>query len=115
MMRRRQFITPLGGVAAWPLAARAQQPGRLGRIGSLMNFAANDPEGQARFAVFLEGLQQLGWTNGRNLQIDNRWVGSDPEYIRKQAIELVGLTPRHNLSALATSDPYHTNRVRVRH
>jgi putative ABC transport system substrate-binding protein len=65
----------------------------LGRIGSLMNFAANDPEGQARFAAFLEGLQQLGWTNGRNLQIDNRWVGSDPEYIRKQAIELVGLTP----------------------
>jgi putative ABC transport system substrate-binding protein len=58
-----------------------------------MNFAPNDPEGQARFAAFLEGLQQLGSTNGRNLQIDNRWVGSDPEYIRKQAIELVGLTP----------------------
>jgi hypothetical protein len=92
-MRRRDFITLVGGgVAAWPLGARAQQPGRLGRIGSLMNFAANDPEGQARFAAFLEGLQQLGWTNGRNLQIDNRWVGSDSEYIRKQAIELVGLT-----------------------
>jgi putative ABC transport system substrate-binding protein len=95
-MRRRDFIKVIGGVgatAAWPLATRAQQPERLGRIGSLMNFAANDPEGQARFAAFLEGLQQLGSTNGRNLQIDNRWVGSDPEYIRKQAIELVGLTP----------------------
>jgi len=94
-MRRRNFIKVIGcagATAAWLLAARAQQPG-LRSIGSLMNFAANDPEGQARFAAFLEGLQQSGWTNGRDFQIDNRWVGSDPVYIRKQAFELVELTP----------------------
>ena len=67
-MRRREFITLLGGAAAaWPLAARAQQPQRMRRIGVLMNLAADDPEGQARNAVFLQGLQELGWTVGRNV------------------------------------------------
>jgi putative tryptophan/tyrosine transport system substrate-binding protein len=102
-LKRRDFITLLGGAASWPFAARAQQPGRVRRIGSLMNFAANDPEGQARFAAFLEGLQQSGWANGRNFQIDNRWVGSDPEYIRKQAVELVGLTPEAILASAGTT------------
>ena len=68
---RREFITLLGGAAAaWPLAARAQQPERMRRIGVLMNFAADDPEGQARLAAFLQGLQELGWTDGRNVRID---------------------------------------------
>jgi putative ABC transport system substrate-binding protein len=92
-VRRRAFISLLGGAAAWPLAARAQQPERMRRIGALMNFAATDQEGQARFAAFVEGLQELGWANGRNVQIDNRWVGSDADYIRKHAVELAQLRP----------------------
>jgi putative tryptophan/tyrosine transport system substrate-binding protein len=68
-MRRREVITLLGGaVVAWPLAARAQQPERLRRIGVLMNLAADDPESQARNAAFLQALQQLGWTDGRNVR-----------------------------------------------
>ena len=93
-MKRREFIALLGGAAAaWPLAARAQQRERMRRIGALMNFAATDQEGQARFAAFVEGLQELGWANGRNVQIDNRWVGSDADYIRKHAVELAQLRP----------------------
>ena len=69
-MRRRQFIVLLGGApTAWPLAMRAQQPERMQRVGVLMNQAANDPEGRARIAAFLQGLQQLGWTEGRNVRI----------------------------------------------
>jgi putative ABC transport system substrate-binding protein len=73
-MRRRDFITLLGGAAAaaWPLAARAQQPGEIRRIGVLMASAADDSESQARIAAFLQGLQQLGWADGRNVQIDLR-------------------------------------------
>jgi putative ABC transport system substrate-binding protein len=68
-MRRREFITLLGGVAVgWPLAALAQQPERIRRIGVLMNFRANDPEGQARVTAFVQGLQKLGWTEGSNVQ-----------------------------------------------
>jgi putative ABC transport system substrate-binding protein len=93
-MRRREFITLLSGaVAGWPLAARAQQDKRMRRIGVLMNFAAADPEGQARFAAFLQGLQQLGWIDGRNVQIDIRWVGSNVDDIRKHAAELTRLAP----------------------
>ncbi len=74
-MIRREFITLLGGAAAaWPLAARAQQPERMRRIGVLIAFAEDHPVGQARVTAFLQGLQQLGWTDGRNVRIDYRWV-----------------------------------------
>ena len=83
-MKRRAFITLLGGAAAaWPLAARAQQPGRMWRIGVLMNLAADDPEGQARIAAFHQGLQEWGWTLGRNAQIDVRWSAVDAESSRR--------------------------------
>ena len=79
-LKRREFITLLGGAAAaWPLAARAQQGERMRRIGVLMPCAADDPEGQARIAAFLQGLQQLGWTIGRNVRIDTRWGDGDAE------------------------------------
>jgi len=71
-MTRRAFITLLGGAAAWPVAVRAQQGERVRRIGVLMNLAADDPEAQVRLAAFHQGLQELGWTVGRNLRIDTR-------------------------------------------
>jgi putative tryptophan/tyrosine transport system substrate-binding protein len=92
-VKRREFITLLGGAAAWPLAARAQQGDRMRRIGVLMGMAENDPEGQARIAAFLEGLQQLGWTDGRNVRIEYRWPAGDAERIRRYAAELVALAP----------------------
>jgi putative ABC transport system substrate-binding protein len=93
-MRRRDFIMLLGGAAvAWPLAARAQQPERMRRVGVLMSLAADDPEGQARIAAFLQALQQLGWTDGRNVRIDTRWGAGNAEDIRKYAAELVALAP----------------------
>jgi putative tryptophan/tyrosine transport system substrate-binding protein len=92
-MRRRAFITLLGGAAAWPLAARAQQPERMRRIGVLMSTTADDPLGQARIAAFLHGLQQLGWTDGRNVRIDARWSAGDADRSRRYAAELVGLAP----------------------
>jgi putative tryptophan/tyrosine transport system substrate-binding protein len=77
-MTRRAFITLLGGVAAWPLAARAQQAGEhMRRVGVLMS-VANGPEGQARLAAFLNGLRQAGWIEGRNVRIDQRWGAGDP-------------------------------------
>jgi putative tryptophan/tyrosine transport system substrate-binding protein len=93
-MRRREFITLLGGAAvAWPTAARAQQPEQMRRIGVLMNFAAEDAAAQARLAVFLKALQQLGWMDGRNVRIDIRWSASEPERVRKYAAELVAFLP----------------------
>ena len=95
-MRRREFITVIGGAAAavWPVATRAQQqPGRVRRIGVLMNFSADDPEGQARLAVFLQGLQEAGWSVGRNAQIDIRWAAGDAVQMRKQVAEMVALAP----------------------
>jgi len=92
-VKRREFITLLGGTAAWPLAARAQQPERMRRVGALMNTAADSADGQARFAAFVHGLQQLGWTDGRNAQLDVRWAAGDPERIRRYAAELVALSP----------------------
>ena len=94
MMRRREFIALLGSTAiAWPLAARAQQPDRMRRIGVLMTLAGDDAEGQTRIAAFLLGLQQLGWTDGRNVRIDARWGAGDSERMRRNAIELVALAP----------------------
>jgi putative ABC transport system substrate-binding protein len=99
-MKRREFITLLGGAAAaWPLAARAQQGERVRRIGVLMTLAADDPEGQTRLVAFVRGLQQLGWTVGRNMRIDTRWAAGDAERIRKYAAELVTLSPDVILAA----------------
>jgi putative ABC transport system substrate-binding protein len=93
-MRRREFILALGGAAAaWPLAARAQQRERMRRIGVLMNFTSDDPVSQDRLAAFVQGLQELGWTVGRNLQIDYRWGAGNVERYRTFAAELVALTP----------------------
>jgi ABC-type uncharacterized transport system substrate-binding protein len=91
-MRRRQFITLLGGAAAWPLVARAQQRERMRRIGVLMTTAADDPEGQARIAAFLQGLQQWGWTVGGNVRMDIRFA-ADNAATRKQANDLANLAP----------------------
>jgi ABC-type uncharacterized transport system substrate-binding protein len=93
-MRRRDFITLLGGATvAWPLAARTQQVERVRRIGILFGLAANDPLGKAAIAVFLQELQQLGWADGRNVQIEYRWGGGDADDLRKYASELVTLAP----------------------
>ena len=93
-MRRREFITLFGVAAlAGPCAARAQQADRVRRVGVLMSRAAGDPEEQARFAGFLQGLQKLGWTDGRNVRIDYRWAAADADRSRTYAAELVALTP----------------------
>ena len=105
-MRRREFITLLGGAAAWPLAARAQQPERTRRIGVLMPAAADDPESLARVGAFLQGLQELDWTDGRNVRIETRWGAGNAERIRKYAAELVELGPdvilAHGASAVGS-------------
>jgi putative tryptophan/tyrosine transport system substrate-binding protein len=92
-MRRREFMRLVGGVAAWPLAARAQQSERKRRVGVLMGLAADDAEAQDRIAAFEQGLQQSGWTNGRNLQIDYRRGAGNTEVRRKYAAELIALAP----------------------
>ena len=102
-MRRREFITLLGGAVAWPLAARTQQLQRMRRVSVLMNYASDDAEGQARLAAFHQGLQQLGWTVGKNVQIDYRWGAGDADRIRKFAAELVALAPDVILSASSSS------------
>src|SRR5271169_4592245 len=101
-MRRREFITLVGGAAvAWPRVAQAQQPER--RIGVLMSMAADDGEGKARIAAFLDGLQQLGWADGRNVRIDTRWPGNDADRYRKYAAELIALAPDVILASGSTS------------
>ena len=93
-MRRRDFIkATLSAVTAWPLAGRAQQRDRMRRIGVLMALAADDPAGQARFIAFVQALQELGWTDGRNVRIDTRWAAGDAERFRRYAAELVALAP----------------------
>jgi putative tryptophan/tyrosine transport system substrate-binding protein len=103
-MRRREFISLLGGVAmAWPLAARAQQPERLKRIGVLMDFEEAKPEGQARQMAFVRGLQRLGWTEGNNIEIDTRWASDDADRERRFAAELVSLAPHVILASTSAS------------
>src|SRR5262245_11451100 len=93
-MRRREFITLLGGATVtWPLAARAQQPDRMRRIGVLMGFPESDSQAQSFIAAFRDGLQKLGWTDGRNIRIDTRWPGFDAESRQRFAKELVALQP----------------------
>jgi putative tryptophan/tyrosine transport system substrate-binding protein len=106
-MRRREFLTVLGSATlAWPLVARAQQAERMRRIGVLMAQAADDAEGQARLAAFLQGLQELGWTVGRNVRIDYRWGAGDTNRIHRYAAELIALAPDVILAtATATVGP----------
>src|SRR5215831_7152532 len=92
-LKRREFITLLGGAAASPLAARAQQGGRVRRVGVLMSTAADDPEALLRVSALAQGLGELGWSVGRNLQIDYRWGAGDAERFRRSATELVALAP----------------------
>src|SRR6476660_5071680 len=93
-MRRREFITLLGGTpVTWPIATWAQQRGQVARLGVLMSAAANDPDGDARITAFRQALQRLGWTEGQSVQIDVRWAGGDAALDRKFAAELVALTP----------------------
>jgi putative tryptophan/tyrosine transport system substrate-binding protein len=93
-MRRREFIGLLGGAAvSWPLGGRAQWAGHVRRIGFLLGLAENDPEGHARIMAFRQGLEARGWTEGRNVRIDYRFVGGDPERVRSYAAELVASAP----------------------
>ena len=119
-MKRREFIALVGGAAAWPLAAQAQQPERMRRIGVLFGLAASDPDTQARLAAFLQGLQQLGWTEGRNVQIESRWGAGNADNTRKYAAELAALAPDVILAtggavrAAASGDSHRADRIRGR-
>jgi putative tryptophan/tyrosine transport system substrate-binding protein len=102
-MRRREFITVLGGAAGWPLAAGAQQSDRIRTIGLLVAGTADDPEYQARIGAFLQALKQLDWVDGLNARIDIRWTTTNADTIRKQAAELAALTPDVILAATGTT------------
>src|SRR3954462_14143352 len=117
-LRRREAITLLGGAAAaWPLVARAQLPGeRMRHIGVLLPAAGEDPEYQARIGEFQQGLQEAGWSIGRNVRMDTRWATANAASIHKQAAELAALMPeRHSGSRcldrgdIAAGDPHHTD------
>jgi putative ABC transport system substrate-binding protein len=92
-VKRREFITVIGGAVAWPLAAHAQQAERMRRIGVFSTLSADDPEWQARLAAFHQGLQELGWIVGRNIRIEHRVGPGDEDYLRRRAAELVVLAP----------------------
>src|SRR3954453_20235537 len=99
-MRRRKFLRVLGSAGiGWPLAAVAQQPGRLRVIGMLVAGTADDPEHQARVEAFRQGLERLGWTDGRNVRFDIRWATTSPDALRKHAAELAALAPDVIVSA----------------
>ena len=104
-LRRREFITLLGGAAAWPVVAHGQQPERVRRIGTLSAFGADDPEWQVRIAAFQHRLRQLGWIEGRNLRMDYRHSAGDPERGQTYAAELVALAPDVLLAGGGTSVP----------
>jgi ABC-type uncharacterized transport system substrate-binding protein len=100
-VRRREFLTLVGAAVAWPIAARAQQPDRMRRIGVLMGYPENDLEGPAFFAAFRGGLEKLGWVEGRNIRLDTRWASPDDAEARQRfAKELVALQPDVILSAV---------------
>src|SRR5215510_7069250 len=101
-MRRREFITILGGAAAWPLTARAQQSERMRRIGVLMHTAADDADGQTRLAAFLQGLQQTGWAVG-SVHIDTRWAFANSDRFRSHAVDLLALGPDVVLASTSQS------------
>jgi ABC-type uncharacterized transport system substrate-binding protein len=104
MMRRREFVTLLGGAAAaWPAGARAQQDERMRRIGVLMASAADDPVSQARFAAFLQGMSRLGWTDDRNVRIDTRWATTNADDLRRHAAELAALAPEVLVAGTGTA------------
>jgi putative ABC transport system substrate-binding protein len=92
-MKRREFISLLGGAATWPLAAHAQQPERMWRVGALSGTGGDDPASQERLSVFLQEMNKLGWTVGRNLRLEERWGAGNVEHLRKQAMELIALAP----------------------
>src|SRR6516164_4755368 len=92
-LKRRQFITLLGGAAAWPLVARAQRRERVRRIGVLMSFAASDPDAQLRIGAFDRGMRDLGWLEGRNLHTEYRWAADEGDALRNHARELVRMAP----------------------
>jgi putative ABC transport system substrate-binding protein len=92
-MRRREFITLVSGAAAWPLAAQAQQKEQMRRVGVLMHTTGGEPEAQARLAAFLQGLQEAGWSVGRNVQVDTRWSTGDLARLSKDAAQLVETRP----------------------
>ncbi len=92
-MRRREFLGVLGGAAAWPVVARAQQRERVRHIGVLMHTTSDEPDAQAQMAAFLQGLQWANWEVGRNVRVETRWSGGDPARLRKNAAELVALNP----------------------
>ena len=112
-MRRRQFIAALGGAAAWPLAAHAQQPERMRRVGVLMNQRADVPVAHARYNAFIQGLGTLGWIEGRNLTIDVRWGAPEAERFRKDAAELIALKPEVLLATSGATMPALTEATRT--
>jgi len=118
MIRRRQFITLLGGAAAWPLAARAQQGNRVRRIGVLMNLEADDPESQARLTAFRQALQELGWTDGRNVLMEYRWGAADVARVRKLialAPDVILASASPTVAGLQGGDPHRADRVHKCH
>jgi putative ABC transport system substrate-binding protein len=92
-MRRREFLGVIGGTAMMPLAAQAQQAESMRRVGVLMNYFEDDPDAQARLASFLRGMQQLGWVDGRNVQIVIRWTAAGPGRIQASVAELIAIAP----------------------
>src|SRR5262245_28418483 len=103
MMKRRTFISLLGGAAAWPLAARGQQPQKMRRIGVLLPAVGSDPEYQVRVGAFMQALALLGWTDGRNVRIETRWGANDADRYRQYAAELVALAPDVIVAATSVS------------
>ena len=120
-MRRREFIALVGAAAAWPLAARAQQPSGMRRIGVLTAYSESDPEAQARVGAFREGLQKLGWTEGRNIRIDARWAMSDAALMqrfaggtRRAAARTHSLVKQTHHRGAAASNAHHPHHFRHR-